>query len=108
MDLPARSRRKRIADVLAVGAPVAVGLSLATIFLRPIVEGQTHVECGSIRDLLVGFLAGAGPVLALGGIAFGTAAFVLGTKLKGYAILGILLAILALPILAVFALTTCY
>jgi hypothetical protein len=108
MDLRARSRRERIADVLAVGAPIAVGLSLATILLRPILEGQTGVECGSIRDWLVGFLAGAGPALAMGGIAFGTAALVLGTKLKGYAIVGILLAILVLPILAVYALTTCY
>jgi fructose-specific phosphotransferase system IIC component len=59
MDLRERSRRKRIADVLAVGAPIAVGLSIATMSLRLILEGQSHVECGTIRDFVVGFLAGA-------------------------------------------------
>jgi hypothetical protein len=108
MDLRERSRRKRIADLLAVSAPIAVGLSIATISLRLILEGQSHVECGSIRDFVVGFLAGALPVLELGGIALGAAGLVLGTRLKGYAILGILLGIGVLPITAAFGFTTCF
>jgi hypothetical protein len=103
-----RSRRKRVADVLAVGAPIAVGLSIATISVRLVVENQSQVECGSIRDFVVGFLAGALPVLELGGIVLGAAGLVLGTRLKGYAILGILLGIVVLPITAAFGFTTCY
>ena len=108
MDLRASSQRKRIADVLAVGAPIAVGLSMATIPIRLVVEGNNQVACGSIRDLLVGFLAGAGPVLDLGAIALGVAALVLGARLKGYAITGIVLAIMVLPVFAIFAFTACY
>jgi hypothetical protein len=66
MDLRGRSRRKRFADVLAVGAPIAVGLSIATISIRLVLEGQSYVECGSIRDFLVGFLAGRFQFLSLG------------------------------------------
>ena len=108
MDLRAGSQRKQIADVLAIGAPIAVGLSMATIPIRLVVEGNTRVVCGSIRDLLVGFLAGAGPALDLAGIALGVAALVLGARLKGYAITGILLAIMVLPVFAIFAFTACY
>lgn len=42
------------------------------------------------------------------GIALGVAALVLGARLKGYAITGILLAIMVLPVFAIFAFTTCY
>lgn len=101
------TRRKRIADVLAVGASVAVGLAIAMIPIRVLVEGDTHVRCGSVRDLIVGLVTGTMPVLDLGGIALGIAALVLGARLKGYAFLGILLGVLALPALAAFALTTC-
>jgi hypothetical protein len=108
MKLSGSSRRKRIADVLAVGAPIAVGLSIAMIPIRLLVEGDTHVTCGSVRDLIVRFVTGAMPVLDLGGIALGIAALVLGARVKGYAILGILLGVVTLPALAAFALTACY
>jgi hypothetical protein len=77
----------RIADVLAVGAPIAVGLAIAMIPIRLLVEGDTDVTCGSVRDLIVCFVTGAMPVPDLTGIALGIAALVLGAILKGYAIL---------------------
>lgn len=84
MNLRGRSRRKRIADVLAVGAPIAVGLSIAMIPIRLVVEGDTGVMCGSVRDLIVRFVTGAMPVLDLGGIALGIAALALGARVKGW------------------------
>jgi hypothetical protein len=46
----------RIADVLAVGAPIAVGLAIAMIPIRLLVEGDTDVTGGSVRDLIVRFV----------------------------------------------------
>jgi hypothetical protein len=103
-----RGRRQQVADGLAIGAPIAEGLSLAAIILRVAVEGQSQVDCGSVRDFVVGFLPGAAPILSLGGIALGVVALILGTRLKGAAILGLLSAVVMVPISAVFALTACY
>ena len=57
--------------------------------------------------MVVGFLAGALPFLSLGGIALGAAALILRTRLKGLAILGLLSAVLMLPVSAGVALTAC-
>ena len=103
-----RGRRQQVADVLAIGSPIAEGLCLAAIILRVAVEGQGRVYCGSVRDLVVGFLTGAAPILSLGGIGLGVVALILGTRLKGTAILGLLSALVMVPISAMFALTACY
>jgi hypothetical protein len=103
-----RGRRHQVANVLAIGALLAEGLCLVAIILRVAVEGQGRVYCGSVRDLVVGFLTGAAPLLSLGGIALGVVALILGTRLKGAAILGLLSAVVMVPISAMFALTACY
>jgi hypothetical protein len=43
-----------------------------------------------------------------GGIALGVVALILGTRLKGAAILGLLSAVVMVPISAMFAFTACY
>lgn len=106
MDLSRRGRQ-RIADVLAIGAPIAEGLCFAAIILKLALEGRSHYTCGSVRDLVVGFLAGALPFLSLGGIALGAAALILRTRLRGAAILGLLSAVLMVPVSAGVALTAC-
>jgi hypothetical protein len=58
----------------------------AAIILLVAVEGQGRVYC--VCDLVVGFLTGAAPILSLGGFALGVVALILGTRLKGTAILG--------------------
>jgi hypothetical protein len=94
--------------VLAIGAFLAEGLCVAAIILRVVVEGQGRVYCGTVRDFVVGFLTGAAPILSLGGIALGVVALILGTGLKWAAILGLLSAMVMVPISAMFALTACY
>lgn len=109
MDVEARrSRRQQVADVLAVGALIAPWLCVAALVLLLAVGGGGHYACGSLRDLVVGFLTGALPVPALGGIALGVAALILRTRLKGLAIAGLLSAVLMVPTSAMFAFTACY
>ena len=101
--------RHRLGDLAAWAALLSAGLAFVAFFVRRLIENaEPQVQCGSAADAVVGLTAGVAPIFALAALPLGTIAFLLGSRRKVWAIVGILLGLAGIPFAMLTAFTVCH
>jgi len=99
----ASNRRQRIADALAIGAPVAAVLLVVVTYLRIAAEQQRHLVCDRLADQPVGVGGGASAILLAIPFVVTLLAVFLGTRRKWFAAVGLLFGVALLPLAVLLA-----
>ncbi len=107
MDAEQSLTRLRVADALAVAAPILPAIAIVSMFMTITAERHRQLVCGSLLAQVFGAIPTALMALPTLGLVAAVVAIALKTRLQWIAAFGLLLSLVTLPATALSLFSSC-